>query len=114
MHRLVELVWYRGLVRIETEQVIHRRQDILRIGMVADGVSALLVGRADNLSCLNAGSEEHSPIGSSPMFPTAAGAVADGRSSAMLANHHHQRLFEQPTLLHIIEESRQDLIEFGK
>src|SRR5579862_671858 len=58
----------RRQVRIKAEQLIHRREDVLRIGRTLDRVATLLVGGADDLAGADAGAEEHAPIGARPVL----------------------------------------------
>jgi hypothetical protein len=113
----------RGLVGVETEQVVHGRQDVVGVGRVAHRVGPKTVGspddlagsdaHTDDLAGSDAHTEEHAPVGARPMLPAASRGACDGGRSPMFADDQRQRLVEHASRFHVVEYGGQRLVQFG-
>src|SRR5262245_47876321 len=112
MHGPIGSVRYHRAGRLESEQVIHCGQHVLWINGPSGREGSLIVGGTDNLARANTCSKKQAPIRASPMLATAPSDIRYGWRPAVLTDDHDQRFTQQSALVHVVQESRQNLVEY--
>lgn len=94
---------------VETQLMQDGRMQVMYMNLVVDGSESKLVRLPVRHSALDSGPRE--PHGEAVMIVVAAVAIFRSRSSSELTSPHDQRIFQQATLLEIIEQCRRRLID---
>ena len=96
---------------VDAELLVEGGAEILDRDGAFGGVGAVGVAGADDLAAGNAGAGRRDREHARPVV--ASGGVVDLRGAAELAEGQHERRIEQAPRLHVLQQRREGLIEFG-
>src|SRR5262249_14800803 len=99
---------------VDAQQVVGRRQHVLRRDRPLHHGAAYLVRPAHHLPAGHAAAGQDGAVGLRPVVAAAAVDVLHLRRPAVLAQHQHQRLIEPAALVEVGDQAGEPLVEAGQ